>query len=72
MPIMDGFENAKILRSKMNKSEIPNIVIVALTANTVNEARENCIAVGMDYCLSKPISPMELEPILYKVGINNK
>ncbi len=49
MPVMDGFEAAKIIRE--TNSKIP---IIALTAYTDNFFKEKSIEAGMNYFLSKP------------------
>jgi PAS domain S-box-containing protein len=54
MPIMDGIEATIQIR----KMEIPkkNTIIIAMTANAMDEDREKCISSGMNDFLSKPIS----------------
>jgi CheY-like chemotaxis protein len=55
MPVMDGFEATRRIRDAQN--EIP---IIALTANATKDDKEECIRVGMDDYLSKPIKTEEL------------
>ena len=55
MPIMDGYEATKIIRSKNT-----NIPIVALTANAMKEDVEKTKAVGMNKHLNKPIDVEKL------------
>jgi hypothetical protein len=51
MPVMDGFEATRILRSRgYNKP------IVALTAYALKEERERCLASGFTDHLSKPVT----------------
>lgn len=52
MPVMDGFEATKIIRSYSEYKDTP---IIALTANTSPDEKELCIAAGMDSHLTKPI-----------------
>ncbi len=61
MPIMDGYEAAKLI-----KDENKNIPIVALTANAMREDIKNTKAVGMDDHLNKPIEMDKLYAILLK------
>ena len=58
MPEMDGIEATRKLRDIYSKEEL---IIVALTANAVEGAREMLLASGMNDYLSKPI---EREPLL--------
>ena len=50
MPIMDGMEATKII-----KSEFPNIPIVAQTAFTFSEDKNKALAAGFNDYLSKPL-----------------
>ncbi|WP_439131683.1 response regulator [Polaribacter sp.] len=50
MPILDGFEATKAIRQEL-KLTTP---IIALTANSLEEEREKCLELGMNYYLSKP------------------
>lgn len=54
MPIMDGFETAKMVRQKGCISR--NVPIVALTAATAEGEVEKCITAGMDDYISKPVT----------------
>lgn len=67
MPEMDGWQAAEIIR-KLNicSSNNKSVVIVAMTAHAVAYYEEKAAQHGMDYFLSKPIRPMELESILAK------
>ena len=56
MPIMDGFIATTTLKEKMNKNEIPNIPIIALTGLNSKEDVDKCYGCGFDYFLSKPAS----------------
>lgn len=53
MPIMDGYEASKRIRSNTAFSTLP---IIALTANNFQEDKDHCFAVGMNDFLSKPVS----------------
>jgi CheY-like chemotaxis protein len=65
MPVMDGFEATKRLRSAEYRNPI-----VALTAGTTTEERQNCYDVGMDDILSKPYTAKDLTQTLAKWGPN--
>ena len=61
MPIMDGFEATRIIRSE--NSEIP---ILALSANGMKEDLDNTKAAGMNEHLIKPIDFKKLYKALLK------
>ncbi|MCX8028086.1 MAG: response regulator, partial [Thermodesulfovibrionales bacterium] len=65
MPIMNGLEATKIIRSGSNIKN-PRIPIIAMTANAMEGDRETCLASGMDDYISKPIKVAELLAILKK------
>ena len=65
MPGMDGVEAMKRIRGGLRgKAELP---IVALTANTVSQAREMFVQEGFDGFVGKPIETTELERTLKNV-----
>jgi CheY-like chemotaxis protein len=53
MPIMDGYEASRKIRSMQSRDE--RTPIVALTADAFDENRKKCKEAGMDGFLSKPI-----------------
>jgi len=59
MPIMDGLEAAKIIRSCD-----PSIPIIALTANAMKDDVERSLKAGMNTHLSKPINAKDLYTLL--------
>ena len=63
MPEMDGFEATAAIREneKTNGTHIP---IVAMTANTMKGDDAQCIAIGMDAYIAKPIQPRQLFQII--------
>jgi PAS domain S-box-containing protein len=62
MPVMDGFEATKAIRSLANpKNKVP---IIALTANATRRDVEKCLAEGMDNCIAKPFTPEDLFKII--------
>jgi CheY-like chemotaxis protein len=70
MPIMDGFEATRIIRTggKTRNAQIP---IIALTANVMQEDKDACFASGMNHFISKPIQMNALSQILsqyYPIG----
>lgn len=67
MPVMDGFEATRIIRS-IEKSEenYRRIPIIALTAHAVKEYIEKCIDSGMDDFILKPLNRNKIMEILNK------
>ncbi|WP_305852381.1 response regulator [Methylobacter sp. S3L5C] len=61
MPVMDGFEATRQIRSFPRFLTLP---IIALTAGVTEEERGQYLAAGMDDFISKPINPVQLLSIL--------
>jgi signal transduction histidine kinase/DNA-binding response OmpR family regulator len=53
MPEMDGLEASRHICARWSRAERPQII--ALTANAMQEDREECLAAGMDDFLIKPL-----------------
>lgn len=70
MPIMDGYEATKSIRSGMAGEKNIKIHIIAMTANAMSDDYKKCILAGMDDYISKPISPEKLKLILDKWLVN--
>lgn len=65
MPLMDGVEAAaEIRRMESAEDNGARRIIVALTANALEEHRELCLAAGMDDFLAKPFTKEQLEATL--------
>ncbi len=62
MPILDGLEaTARIRQLDSKEREVP---ILAMTAHAISGIENQCIASGMDGCLTKPIEPERLFEVL--------
>ncbi len=64
MPEMDGFEASVILSEMKKRGEIPDIPIIALTANAMKGDREKCLESGMNDYLTKPLRKTSLRNAL--------
>ena len=64
MPVMDGLEATKAIKEKM-----PELPVIALTANAFDSDRQLALEVGCDDFLTKPISSAKcLETIENFIG----
>ena len=63
MPVMDGLEATRELRSIPRFAELP---VVAMTANALAADRSRCLEAGMNDFLAKPIEPDLLGQMLLK------
>ena len=66
MPVMDGYEAARQIRSMANP-EIASIPIVAMTANAFEEDRTKSYEAGMNGHLTKPVSVEKLMQTIHEV-----
>ncbi|WP_413172277.1 response regulator [Anabaena azotica] len=66
MPEMDGWETT--LRIRGDLSSVAQPWIIAMTAHARLEARQECLNIGMDSYISKPISVEALEAVLKQYG----
>lgn len=65
MPEMDGVEATRLIRELETDRRVP---IIAQTAHAFKDDRERCRAVGMDDCISKPVTRAELLRVLQKLS----
>ncbi len=63
MPEMDGMEATKIIRSECGEKG-KSVIIVVLTANALQGAKENYLENGFDDFLSKPFERSDLNELL--------
>jgi two-component system, sensor histidine kinase and response regulator len=61
MPELDGFETTIEIRKREQASKSKRIPIIALTANAMEQDREECLNAGMDDHLAKPLSRQQLK-----------
>lgn len=71
MPVMDGFETAKIIRNFKNP-EVAEIPIVALTADALPEEKNQAFSSGFNAYLVKPIDMLAMLKVLMLFFRENK
>ncbi|MCJ7855544.1 ATP-binding protein [Lachnospiraceae bacterium NSJ-143] len=64
MPVKNGFEATKIIRS-LNRPDAQTVTIYACTANTFKEDQEKAIESGMNGFIAKPI---DVKKLMQKLG----
>ncbi|MEI8168114.1 MAG: PAS domain S-box protein [Rhodoferax sp.] len=64
MPVMDGYEATRLIRSVPQLAQLP---IIAVTANVQTSDREQCFAAGMNHHIAKPCNLDELVAVIRSV-----
>jgi len=67
MPVMDGLEATRIIRSREYASE-HKVHICAMTANAMKEDVAICRQAGMDSYISKPVREKEIYAVIRKIA----
>jgi CheY-like chemotaxis protein len=65
MPVMDGFQAAKKIRS-LERSDAETVPIIAMTADAFEESLKSAKEAGMNDYLTKPVEPDKLYETLAK------
>lgn len=66
MPVIDGFEAARLVRSGKAGERYKDTPIIAMTANVLEEDKDRCIEAGMSDYLAKPLRREQLTKTLKK------
>ncbi len=56
MPVLDGLETTRRIRDLEKVNGWPRWPVIALTGNAMEEEQEECLAAGMDHCMTKPLN----------------
>jgi CheY-like chemotaxis protein len=63
MPLCNGYDATHHIRNSMEQSDV---IIIALTADSTNDAKKRCLAVGMNDFFIKPITTKTVDEMLHK------
>jgi two-component system sensor histidine kinase EvgS len=64
MPIMNGYQLTQAIRAEESLQERSPVYIIGFTADAMNEARDRCMAAGMNSCLFKPCTLDDISTVL--------
>ncbi|HCW93838.1 MAG TPA: hypothetical protein DHM44_09170 [Flexistipes sinusarabici] len=64
MPVMDGYQAARKIKSTYKGKDVP---VIAVTASVFEDKKQDVISAGMDEYLRKPFRPEELFAVLKNV-----
>ena len=70
MPVMDGYEAAKMIRS-LDREDAKEIPIIAMTANAFTEDRIKAKEAGMDEHIAKPVDVKLLVKVISRLVENS-
>ena len=66
MPVLDGYETTKVIRSLKARPDGRTIPIIAMTANAFAEDVQHSLDVGMNAHLSKPIVMEQVTKVIFE------
>ncbi len=69
MPVLDGYEATRRIRSGSFVGVNPRVPVIALTAYAMSDDRQKCLAAGMDDYVAKPIRADELLRAFAQCGL---
>ena len=72
MGVMDGITATQLIRSSDNGDINPDIPIIAMTANAMEQDKHQCLKAGMNDYISKPFKPDTLVEVLHKWIFSNR
>ncbi len=73
LPELDGYELARLIRSRETQVADHDVPVIAMTAHALAGDREKCLQAGMDDYISKPVQAKVLEALLDQyTGVSGK
>ena len=66
MPVMNGYEAAKMIRS-LDREDAKEVPIIAMTANAFTEDRIRAKEAGMDDHIAKPVDAKLLIKVIHEL-----
>jgi CheY-like chemotaxis protein len=70
MPVMNGFDASVEVKRMIRNGLIPDVKIIACTANVEHDDRELCFESGMEIFLTKPLRKLEFLDIINKARLH--
>jgi signal transduction histidine kinase/ligand-binding sensor domain-containing protein/ActR/RegA family two-component response regulator len=70
MPEMDGWEATRQIRDRDRETGV-RVPILALTAHAMGEARQQCLAAGMDGVIVKPFEPAQFYEAIERMAFES-
>ena len=62
MPVMDGLEATRKIKTMLNRRESP--VIIGMSASSDAKEKKSCLSAGMDDYMNKPLDPDKLNDMI--------
>lgn len=66
MPVLDGYETTRILRSLEEQEHLDHTPIIAISADVFRNTVDRCIELGCDYHLKKPLDKNEFLNVVHE------
>ena len=66
MPVMDGYDATRAIRSPASLVRNHDVPVVAMTANAMKGDRQKCLAAGMNDYIAKPVSAQRLADVIVR------
>ncbi len=67
MPVLNGYDATKKIRHYEESHDISRTIIIAMTANAMNNEKQKCVDIGMDDYISKPFEMKDIHRVIESV-----